>query len=158
MKRFLKKLDIAVKSSHNCVQVATKSLNTAQKMLEKVEENMRMIAKNECELYYIKTIREVDNKVMSLRSEFNQLLNPVFPPVQGPSQLLNNPSGSHLLNNNHFQYPYNIIPQPNLNIANANNLSTLNTQHINNFKNQAINFGNAPQGNLYALIQNVQQL
>ena len=138
--------------------MATENLNTAQKILEKVEENMKMIAMNECELYYIKTTREVDDKVMSFRSEFNQILNPVFQPLEGPSQLINNQSGRHLLNSNHFQYPYAITPQPNLYIAKANNLCTLNTQHINNFKNQAINFGNAPQGNSYALIQNVQQL
>ena len=63
---------------------------------------MRMIAKNEFELYFIKTIREVCDKVMSLRSEFSHLFNPVFPLVQGPSQLLNNSNCSRLLNNNHF--------------------------------------------------------
>ena len=57
------KLDISILNSQNCVQAASESLNIAQRMMEKVEENMILIARNECEVYYTRTIREVDEKV-----------------------------------------------------------------------------------------------
>ena len=80
----LNKLDIAIKNSQSCVQAASESLSTAQKILEKVDESMRMIAKNECESYYTRTIREVDEKVLNLRTEFNQLIYGAgFPHIQG---------------------------------------------------------------------------
>ena len=57
---FLSKLNISIQNSQSCVNVAAESLNTAQKLLEKVDENMKLLARRECELFYNKTITEVD--------------------------------------------------------------------------------------------------
>ena len=76
-------------------------------MLEKVEKSMRMIARNQCETYYTRTIKEVDDEVQKLRTEFNQLINGGgYPYFQRTGQLTNN-SNNNLINSNQlYQYPY----------------------------------------------------
>ena len=38
------KLNLAIENSQTCAQVADESLNAAQKLIEKVNENMKFIA------------------------------------------------------------------------------------------------------------------
>ena len=125
-------------------------------MMEKVEESISMIARNECETYYNKTIREVDEKVFNLRSEFNQLLNGTsFPLTQG--SITNNSNNHYLKNNHHFQYPYALTPQPHLNISSANNQSITSIQSLYSHKNQKNNLTNVSQGKSYTVLQNATQ-
>ena len=70
--------------------------------MEKLEENKRLIARNECQIYNTRTITEVNEKVLSLRSEFNQIINGAgLSNVQGVGQLSKSLNSNQLLYSNH---------------------------------------------------------
>ena len=65
----ISKIEKAIGTSVDCVRTAKESLDSAQKLLEKVEENMKAIAQRECQQVLKITLKEVDSRVSNLRSE-----------------------------------------------------------------------------------------
>ena len=67
----IKKLEHALENSNNCVNTAKLTLDAARRILEKVDENMKTVARKECEFFFAETSKVIDQKVTDLRSEFS---------------------------------------------------------------------------------------
>ena len=66
-----KKLETAIENSNRYANAAKLTLDKAQKMLEKVDERMKTVARVECEYFFEKTTKVIDHKVNVLRNEFS---------------------------------------------------------------------------------------
>ena len=140
------KLNLAIQNSQTCAQVAAENLNTAQK----VDENMKLIARKECEIFYNKTIREVDEKVMNLRNEFSHWFINGQPILHQQQSNTNN----HLMTNNGLSYPYIQNTQSSFNLNNQLISCNQNSYQASAQKSQNTSYQSVSQDNSYTAYSN----
>ena len=175
----ISKIEKAIGTSVDCVRTAKESLDSAQKLLEKVEENMKAIAQRECQQVLKITLKEVDSRVSNLRSEViswisnSNSINKTqlnMNPELNDSYFLSTANTNHNLmsSNSHYGLQNNSQQTQSLMYNHShhqiNNLNQPNNQQNHQICSQMQNQNNAtiatnvPLGNTtYAVLNNVSQ-